>query len=200
VNGQREPDEKIELKRLYYNVIDVVLNEMNARFSDWNSDVICSLSALKPENKDVFLIPAKIAPLIHLCGIPVVKEEFAVARSFLLKQLTVPSSLCQHENWTAEKILKEFCGSLGAMPGVAAAFKIAATFGASAATCERSFSALKNTFSDHRQTMLHNRKANLIQLAFEKDLTNKFKDDWKDCFLKRFHSMSRRLQLFKVKL
>jgi len=61
--------------------------------------MLCALSALKPENKDMFLVPAKIAFV----------EEFAVARSFSLKQLTDPSILCQHENWAAENILKGFC-------------------------------------------------------------------------------------------
>ncbi|KAL2087113.1 hypothetical protein ACEWY4_018172 [Coilia grayii] len=55
------------------------------------------------------------------------------------------------------------------------------------------------TFLDplkHRRSMLHGRKAQLIQLAFEKDLTHLFKSEWKDALMRRFSSEKRRLQLF----
>ncbi len=77
------------------------------------------------------------------------------------------------------------------------AMKCALTFGASTATCENSFSTLKNVFTDNRRSMLHQRKAQLVQLAFERDLTRKFRDEWKDTLLRRFKaSKLRRLQLF----
>ncbi|KAJ4923106.1 hypothetical protein JOQ06_021350 [Pogonophryne albipinna] len=51
--------------------------------------------------------------------------------------------------------------------------------------------------SEHRRSMSHTRKANLIQLGFEKDLTKKCKNEWKDMLLRRFHSSGkRRLQLY----
>jgi len=65
-------------KRLFFHVIYVVLNEMSSRSSKYNNDVMFALSVLKPENADVFLISAKVAPLLHLCGIAVVEEKFAV--------------------------------------------------------------------------------------------------------------------------
>ncbi|CAL8310642.1 unnamed protein product [Boreogadus saida] len=40
--------------------------------------------------------------------------------------------------------------------------------------------------------MLHRRKAQLIQLAFEKDLTHKFTSEWKDMLMRRFSSEKRR--------
>jgi len=107
VHVQRESDEEPELKRLFPNVIGVVLNEMNGRFSDCNSDAMSALSTLKPENKNVFLITATIAPLLYLRGIAAV-EDFAVAPSFLTNA-PIHSSLYQHGTWTTEKIL-EFCG------------------------------------------------------------------------------------------
>ncbi|CAL8385144.1 unnamed protein product [Arctogadus glacialis] len=60
---------------------------------------------------------------------------------------------------------------------------------------EKSFSKLKNVFSEHRRSMLHRRKAQLIQLAFEKDLTHKFTSEWKDMLMRRFSSEKRRLPL-----
>ena len=64
--------------------------------------------------------------------------------------------------WTMEKVLKYLHQPLEAMPSVITVLKHALTFGASTALCENSFSTLKNVFSDHRQSMLHKRKANLM--------------------------------------
>lgn len=82
------------------------------------------------------------------------------------------------------------------MPSVLTALKTGLTLGASTAMCENSFSVLRNVFTDHRRSMRHTRKAQLIQLAFEKDLTRKCQHEWKDKVLRRFHSETRRLQLF----
>ena len=99
-------------------------------------------------------------------------------------------------DWTIQHIISTYRIQLSAMPSVPTAFKHALTFGASTAMCENSFSTLKNVFSEHRRTMLHERKAMLVQLAFEKDLTRKCTSEWKDTVLRRFSSSTRRLQLF----
>ena len=81
------------------------------------------------------------------------------------------------------------------MPTVLTANTLALTLGASTAMCEKSFSKLKNVFSEHRRGMLHRRKAQLIELAFEKDLTHRFTSEWKDMLIRRFSSEKRRLPL-----
>ncbi|KAI2658679.1 Zinc finger MYM-type protein 1 [Labeo rohita] len=53
-----------------------------------------------------------------------------------------------------------------------------------------------NVFSEHRRSMLHRRKAHLIKLAFENDLSRKFREEWKELLLRSFHSSKRRLQLY----
>lgn len=53
--------------------------------------------------------------------------------------------------------------------------------------CEKSFSTLKNMFTEHRGSMSYPGKAHLIQAAFEKDLTKKRKTEWKDSLLGKFH-------------
>jgi len=40
MHGQQEPNENADFKRLFPNATDVVLNEMNDRFSNCNSDVM----------------------------------------------------------------------------------------------------------------------------------------------------------------
>ncbi|GAA6096616.1 zinc finger MYM-type protein 1-like [Tachysurus ichikawai] len=69
-------------------------------------------------------------------------------------------------------------------------------FGASNAMCENSLSAIKNVFTDHRRAMCHTRKSQLVHLAFERDLTKRFRHSLKDLVLQKFNSSSRRLQLF----
>jgi len=44
--------------------------------------------------------------------------------------------------------------------------------------------------------MVHSRKAQLVQLAFEQDLTKKLSREWKDKVLQKFTAIARWLQLF----
>lgn len=71
-----------------------------------------------------------------------------------------------------KKVLQDFQKPLEAMPTVMTALKHALSFGASTALCENSFSTLKNVLTEHRLSMLHRCKANLIKLAFVKDLSS----------------------------
>jgi len=66
------------------------------------------------------------------------------------------------------------------MPSVLHALRFSVTLGASTAMCETSFSALKNIFRENRRAMFHSRKAQLVQLTFERDLTKKLSGEWKD--------------------
>ena len=43
--------------------------------------------------------------------------------------------------------------------------------------------------------MQHARKAHLLQLAFETDLTKQLKTDWKENIFRQFRTSNRRLQL-----
>ena len=121
-------------------------------------------------------------------------HQFIVAREFFLQQLQQRQDKNQV---TLGLFVSENDAVLKSMPVVMTAFKHALTFGASTAMCENSFSTLKNVFSEHRRSMLHERKANLIQLAFENDLSIKFRDEWKETLLRRFNAeKKRRLQLY----
>ena len=70
----------------------------------------------------------------------------------------------------------------------------ALTFGASSSTCEASFSALTRVLTPYRRSMLHERKADLVLLAYESEVTNTIKTEE---FLVRFNAnKERRLQLY----
>ncbi|RXN04563.1 zinc finger MYM-type 1-like protein [Labeo rohita] len=188
--GQRESNIEQECKRLFFNIIDSILGEMSVRFSERNSQYMSALDALDPGSKN-FLDAGKVKPLLDLTNTEMVESQFTVARQFW-------QTLCtdQDEKMTLVKLLSNYSSVFQAMPVVLTALKHALTFGASTAMCENSFSTLKNVFSEHRRSMLHRRKAHLIKLAFENDLSRKFREEWKELLLRRFHSSKRRLQLY----
>ncbi len=195
--GQAQGDlgNQEELRRLYYSTLDAVLAEISERFGERNSKLIEALSAFDPQYDSTFLDAQLVQDMMNLTNSEVIHSEFVVARQFLRKVLA--RSISSGEKLTLKQILQEHHTTLEAMPSVLAAMKCVLTFGASTASCENSFSTLKNVFTDNRRSMLHQRKAQLVQLAFERDLTRKFRDEWKDTLLRRFNaSKLRRLQLF----
>ena len=164
---------------------------MERRFSERNLQLASALTALNPE-ADNFLDVKAVRPILDLSHSIVTDAEFEVAKEFLISK-----KQAMEGDWTIQHIISTYRIQLSAMPSVPTAFKHALTFGASTAMCENSFSTLRNVFSEHRRTMLHERKARLVQLAFEKDLTRKCTNEWKDRILRRFSSRPiRRLQLF----
>ncbi|KAJ4926893.1 hypothetical protein JOQ06_014637 [Pogonophryne albipinna] len=165
--------EKTECKILYFSTLDSVVGEMTARFGERNSKLVEALCTLHP-GSEYFLDANKVRPLLDLTGTEMKEAEFAVARQFLQEEMSQSD-----KNWTTQDILRRYCEPLAAMPTVLETLKLSLTFGASTATCENSFSTLKNVFSEHRRSMLHKRKACLIQIAVEKDLTKKFTGEWK---------------------
>jgi len=188
--GQNDINTETEMKRVYYSAIDAILGEIEARFSERDGKLITALTALDPED-DSFLDATKVKPILDLVGVEIVQTQYTVAREFLL------SEMAPEDNWTVQKVLSKHYKTLESMPTVLLALRLALVFGASTATCENSFSTLKSVFTDRRHTMLHTRKARLVQLAFEKDLTQKCRTEWKDAVLRKFHAgHNRRLQLF----
>ncbi|KAK0131577.1 hypothetical protein N1851_033753 [Merluccius polli] len=190
--GQREVNIQQECKRLFFGIIDSILSEMAARFSERNGKYMAALDALDPASVN-FLEAEKVKPLLDLTNTDMVEAQFTVAREFFKSRCTGQGE----EKVTLSHLVAKESTVLSAMPVVMTAFKHALTFWASTATCENSFSMLKNIFTEHRRSMLHRRKAHLIQLAFENDLSRNFKDEWKEMLLRRFHlSGKRRLQLY----
>lgn len=188
--GQKDND-KPELRRLYYSALDTLLGEINHRFGERNTQLAQSLIALNPES-DQFLNPKLLQHIMSLTKSTIVETECIVAKQFISTQINKEGNA----KLTTQNLLSKYHKTLEAMPSVLTALKTGLTLGASTVMCENSFSVLRNVFTDHRRSMRHTRKAQLIQLAFEKDLTRKCQHEWKDKVLRRFHSETRRLQLF----
>ncbi|KAF4096007.1 hypothetical protein G5714_023610 [Onychostoma macrolepis] len=182
--------DETELRRMYFSYIDAVCGEMKERFGERNCVLMDALRSLDPEDS-TFLDVSKVKPLLDLTNTPIVESEYTVAHQFLSMQMK-DSFPADGGKRTMKKVLQHFQKPLEAMPSVMMVLKHALTFGASTALCENYFSTLKNVLTEHRLSMLHRRKANLIKLTFEKDLTKKFREEWKDIVLRRFHSVAQR--------
>ncbi|XP_045917077.1 uncharacterized protein LOC123978021 [Micropterus dolomieu] len=173
-NVHEDPSDETELRRMYFSCNDAVCGEMKERFGERNCMLMDVLRSLDPEDS-AFLDVSKVKPLLDLTNTPIVESEYTVAHQFLSMQMK-DSSPASGGKWTMKKLLQHFQKPLVAMPSVMTALKHALTFGASTALCENT--TLKKILTEHRLSMLHRRKANLIKLAFEKDLTKKFRDEW----------------------
>ena len=58
---------------------------------------------------------------------------------------------------------------MSVVPSVNNIMHLALTFGASSGTCESTFSTLTRILTPYRGSMLHQRKADLVLLAFDHD-------------------------------
>jgi len=79
-----------------------------------------------------------------------------------------------------------------AFPNIYTLYAGACTIGISTATCENSFSALTRVLNPRRRSMTHQRKSELVRLAFEKKLARNLD---LDKFITKFKSSSRRILL-----
>ena len=79
-----------------------------------------------------------------------------------------------------------------AFPSVYQLYAGALTIGVSTATCEDSFSTLTRVLRPYHRSMSHERKVQLVLLAFEKALTLKVN---LDAFVDKFALQSRRIVL-----
>lgn len=142
--GQNKTNEKSELERLFYSVVDPVHGELCARFGERNSHLICALAALDAEaDRDNFI--AKVKPLLELAGTKLIESEYIAGRQFLLNKLSESELPPDDGKWTLSNMLTTFSGALQEMPSVFTAMKNALTLGASTAMCENSFTQ-KNVF------------------------------------------------------
>ncbi|GAA6089159.1 zinc finger MYM-type protein 1-like [Tachysurus ichikawai] len=160
-------NDKTELRRLYFSALDHVLGEMETCFSKRNSKLAAALATLDPES-ETFLNVESMKPIMDLTNWTIMETECIVAKQYISRIKTEESQ----QKMTVMRLLSEQHKVLEA--SVLSALKVAVTFGASAAMCENSFSALKNIFTDHRRAMSHTRKSQLVHLAFERDLMKIF--------------------------
>lgn len=173
------------MKRVFFHVLDSVHGEMEHRFGEANQPLFRAVGSLVPSS-DNFLEEKSVQTLSQLLGIDKdgLAGELPIAAQMCRKKLQHGSTLEE-----ATLIMRQF---RDAFPSVYQLYAGALTIGVSTATCESSFSTLTRVLRPYRRSMGHERKTQLVLLAFEKALTLNIKFD---DFLERFASKSRRIVL-----
>jgi hypothetical protein len=193
--GPRTPTEKellmIDMKRLFFSVLDTALMEIDSRFGERSQPYIRAMTGLLP-GSSAFLDFSILKPLVNLVKIneTQLQYEIQVAKP-LIESRTVTSSNIPtfYKLNDAMKVLYPFREGF---PTLYRLFAYASTFGTSTAVCENSFSCLTRMLTPYRRSMLQRRLSNLVLLSFEKDLTDKLD---RELFVDMFRRKTRRLQL-----
>ena len=191
--GQRNlaSDSDSRLKGIMFEIIGNCVAELQTRFSERNKTYVKSMMSLWPPSND-FLAFESVLPLANLMQFSqnerhALQNECLVAKPFLLDKF----------NEETHKSLGDICTFMytyrNAFPNVYSLLVGATTFGASTAICEASFSTLSRVLTPFRQSMTHQRKANLVIMAFMHEYTRALD---KNEVLREIAQKNRRLQLF----
>jgi hypothetical protein len=163
---------------VYYATIDVIIQEMNDRFSELNLSLLQSLEALTA-NSDSFLDLSILKPFLNHYNISenAIKSEVSTAKIFLQEQ-NHPNSSSLHE------VYQQLSKVPQCFPTVVKCYQIAMTIGVSSASAERSFSSLKKVKNYLRSTMTQERLTNLAILYIERELSSKLFDELDELVIK----------------
>jgi len=180
----------IDMKRLFYSVLDSALMEIDSRFGERSQPYVRALTGLLP-GSSAFLDISILKPLVDLVHIneTQLQHEMKVAKPLIELRTATSTEHTFFELNNAMKVLYPFRKGL---PTLYRLFASASTFGTFTAVCENSFSCLTRMLTPYRRSMLQRRLSNLVLLSFEKDLTEKLD---REQFVDIFCTKSRRLML-----
>lgn len=184
VDGQQVSQRGLT-KRAFFHVIDSVHGEMDQRFCESNQALFQAVHSLVPSSQN-FIVEKGLQPLSQLLGID---------QDTLAGELPIAAQLCRNklqQDSTLEEATLTMRQYRDAFPSVYELYAGALTIGVSTATCESSFSTLTRVLRPYRRSMGHERKVQLVLLAFEKALTLKVNLDE---FIDKFALKSRRIIL-----
>jgi len=160
-------EDRRELQLLFRNLVESVLEEIRERFSERNIKLLTSLAFLQPGPN--FLDKEKLQPLIDFttrffpqnCNAEIDKEiEFA---KFLWE------TAAEDKGDPVKFFLSP--GRSPSFPRVCTLLRVSLTFGATSAQVERGFSHLTRLLTPSRLSMTQDRKADLVLLSTNADIT-----------------------------
>jgi hypothetical protein len=172
-------------KRAFFHMLDSVHGEMDHRFGESNQALFQAVDSLVPSSHN-FLVEKSLQPLSQLLGID---------QDTLAGELPIAAQLCRkklQQDSTLEEATLTMRQYREAFPSVYQLYAGALTIGVSTATCENSFSTLTRVLRPYRRSMGHERKVQLVLLAFEKALTLNVN---LNAFVEKFALKSRRIVL-----
>lgn len=180
----------VDMKRLFFSVLDSALMEIDSRFGERSQPYVRALTGLLPES-NVFLDFTTLKPLIDLVNINETQLQCELKVAKPLIELRTANSP-QPTFFKLNNAMKALYPFREGFPTLYRLFACASTFGTSTAVCENSFSCLTRMLTPYRRSMLQRRLSNLVLLSFEKELTDKLD---REQFLSIFRAKSRRLML-----
>jgi Domain of unknown function (DUF4371)/hAT family C-terminal dimerisation region len=175
------------LFELYQHIVAFTLQELDRRFGELHSKIASAVEATNPASKN-FMNATTLKPLADLIGLTLDETELVLAKKFFAKESgrATDSASIQRSSVTE------------AMPTVQQILSVARTISISTAACESSFSTLNRILTPQRQSMLDQRKSDLILISYEQDLASRIHQS--EDLIKRFYKAGsngkRRLQLF----
>ena len=161
------------------------LTQVDRRFGESNQSLFQAVDSLVPSSHS-FLVEKSLQPLSQLLGID---------QNTLAGELPIAAQLCRNklqQDSTLEEATLTMRQYQEAFPSVYQLYAGALTIGVSTTTCENSFSALTRVLGSYRRSMGHERKVQLVLLAFEKALTMNVN---LNAFVEKFALKSRRIVL-----
>ena len=150
--------------KLYFPIIDTFLSEISRRFDEKNINIMHAIQACNPLSKK-FLVPNVILPLIEIYGLDkeMVELEAKLVKRTLEKKEDIKS---MHDVYLSLISLRD------AFPELLKLVRICMTIAIRTASCERSFSSLKQIKSYLRSTMSEQRLTDLAIISIERELSS----------------------------
>jgi len=146
-------------QQIYFEIFDLVINEMNTRFFSNNSLINVIDKIYNFDFDDINELQIQALTKLNIT-IPC-KEEFVCVKKFF-----------QENNIKKKDYFSKLFHQKVAFKDTYNLLATITVFGCSSATCEASFSTLNRVLTPHRQVMLFGREANLTILPFEKKKLN----------------------------
>ena len=163
-SGQRECLDNSEVIKvnIYFPVLDVMLSEIDRRFTRVNLGLMKSLQACHPTSPN-FLDPSSLNIFALMYDL---NTDFLISECMLAKR-----TLQGKELQSVVDVIHQVLPLATAFPTLKKLLQISLTISVSTAQCERSFSALKRIKTYLRTTMVEQRLTDIALLSIERDLS-----------------------------
>lgn len=176
-----------EIKSCFYEIIDVVLSEFNARFTENNEFLLAVSNSIDMEMSD-------LEPLAKL-GLKLPSDnELKTAKKYVDKKKEDWEKFKEKDSQNRFNILTTLYEVKEAFPDVYRLYAAIDTFACSTAVCEASFSALTQINVANRLSMTNKRMRHLAFLAYEHKRLNNI--DIEDILREFNNKKERKIQLF----
>ena len=154
----------------YFPILDVMLSELNRRFSDEALEIMRAVQCCNPSSKS-FLEPTELLLLATKYNLNVDLDILTSECTQAIGTLKISSERDQTAYTSISEVLQELGTLKEAFPNVVKLLQISLTIVVSSASCERSFSALKRIKNYLRSKMTEDRLNHVAILSIEKDLS-----------------------------